>query len=158
MRTIKPELIVHAAALRGVDRAEDEPVMARVVNSTAPAIIAEEARKIGAVVVHYSTDYVFDGDKKDPHEESDLPRPLNVYGATKLEGERGITAAGIPHIILRTSWVYGADGSNFMRTILKISHDEEELRVVSNQVDASTWSRSIAKMTVAVLDACSKYG
>ncbi len=154
--TLRPQLIVNAAAYTNVDRAEEEQDKAFSLNAEVPAIIAEEARKIGAFVVHYSTDYVFDGEKEDPYVESDLPRPLNIYGRTKLEGERAIIGSGVPHLILRTSWIYGAQGANFMRTILRIAQTEKELRVVGDQLGAPTWSRSIAEMTAAILDSCRK--
>lgn len=151
IRAIKPDLIVNAAAYTAVDQAEDEPEVARAVNAAAPAVIAEEARAAYAAVVHYSTDYVFDGEKSGPYNESDVPRPLSAYGSSKLAGEQAIIAAGIPHLILRTSWIYGARGVNFMRTILRLSHEREELRVVDDQFGAPTWCRSVALATFSIL-------
>jgi dTDP-4-dehydrorhamnose reductase len=154
IRTLRPELIVNAAAYTNVERAEEERDKALCLNTKVPAIIAEEAFAIGALVIHYSTDYVFDGEKKDSYVESDWPRPINYYGMTKLGGEKAIMEANIPHLILRTSWVYSAQGANFMRTILRIAETQKELRVVADQFGAPTWSRSIAKMTVAIIDSC----
>jgi dTDP-4-dehydrorhamnose reductase len=151
IRAIKPHLVVNAAAYTAVDRAEEEPDVARALNAVAPAIMAEEARKVDAAVVHYSTDYVFDGEKNNPYTESDLPLPLNTYGSTKLAGEQAIVAARIPHLILRTSWIYGTRGINFMRTILRLSQEQEELRVVDDQFGAPTWSRSVALATLTIL-------
>jgi len=151
IRKIKPDLIVNAAAYTAVDRAEDEQEVARAVNAAAPAVIAEEARAVYAAVVHYSTDYVFDGEKSGPYNESDVPRPLSTYGSSKLAGEQAIIAAGIPHLILRTSWIYGARGVNFMRTILRLAHEREELRVVGDQFGAPTWCRSVALATFSIL-------
>lgn len=151
IRAIKPHLVVNAAAYTAVDKAEEEPDVARALNAVAPAIMAEEARKVDAAVVHYSTDYVFDGEKSDPYTESDLPLPLNIYGSTKLAGEQAVVAAGIPHLILRTSWIYGTRGVNFMRTILRLSQKQEELRIVDDQFGAPTWSRSVALATFTIL-------
>jgi dTDP-4-dehydrorhamnose reductase len=156
IHALRPELIINAAAYTNVDRAEEERDEAFCLNAKVPAIIAEEASKIGALVVHYSTDYVFGGEKKAPYVENDEPRPLNVYGATKLGGEKAIIDANIPYFILRTSWVYGMQGKNFMRTILQIAKTQNELRVVDDQFGAPTWSRSIAKMTLAIIDSCRK--
>lgn len=114
-------------------------------------MLAEEARKSGSVLVHYSTDYVFDGKKDSPYEESDLPTPLNVYGKSKLAGEEAIRASGVPHLIFRSSWIYGRTGRNFLLTILRLATEREELRVVSDQIGAPTWSREIAAATVRIL-------
>jgi len=151
VREARPEVIVNAGAYTAVDRAESEPELARAVNATAPGILAEEARRLGALLVHYSTDYVFDGQKTDPYTEEDPPAPLNLYGRSKLEGERAIAAAGCAHLILRTSWVYGVRGANFLLTMLRLGREREELRIVDDQVGAPTWSRDVAQATTAIL-------
>ncbi|HSD60625.1 MAG TPA: dTDP-4-dehydrorhamnose reductase [Burkholderiales bacterium] len=151
VREARPAVIVNAGAYTAVDRAESEPELARAVNATAPGILAEEARRLGAVLVHYSTDYVFDGKKAGPYREEDPPAPLSQYGRSKLEGEQAIAAAGCPHLILRTSWVYGARGANFLLTMLRLAREREELRIVDDQVGAPTWSRDIAQATAAIL-------
>lgn len=153
VREIKPSLIVNAAAYTAVDRAEEEPELAMAVNGVAPGILAEEARRLNAVMVHYSTDYVFDGTKTTPYTEEDEPRPLNVYGKTKLEGERAIQAVGLPHLILRTGWVYGMRGKNFLLTILRLAKERDELKIVDDQIGAPTWSRTIAEVTAQILKA-----
>ena len=149
--TAHPEIIVNAAAYTAVNRAESEESAAFAVNRDGPAVLAEEAAKHGALLVHFSTDYVFDGEKADPYAEDDTPRPLNVYGASKLAGERAIAAAGCRHLILRTSWVYGPHGSNFLLTILRAARQRPELRVVDDQVGAPTSSLAIARATAQVL-------
>ena len=155
-RTIRehaPALIVNAAAYTAVDRAETDQAAAQAVNCEAPGAMAEEARKLGATLVHYSTDYVFDGTKNSPYEETDVPNPINVYGATKLAGEAAIRASEATYFIFRTSWVYAPRGRNFLRTILKLAAEREELKVVTDQKGAPTWSREIAAATVQVLTA-----
>src|SRR5688572_30739222 len=147
----RPEVIVNAAAYTAVDKAESEPESAMRVNGVAPGIIAEEAARIGALVVHYSTDYVFDGAKDAPYREDDPAAPLSVYGRTKLAGEEAVRAAGGPHLIFRTSWVYAARGSNFLLTMLKLARERRELRIVDDQVGAPTWARSIAELTAQAL-------
>jgi dTDP-4-dehydrorhamnose reductase len=151
MREHRPDVVVNAAAYTEVEKAEEEPTLAMAVNGTAPGILAEEAKQSGALLVHYSTDYVFDGEKKAPYTEDDVPNPLNVYGKTKLAGEQAIKAVGAPHLILRTSWVYGARGSNFLLTILRLAQEREELKVVNDQTGAPTWSRMIAEATALIL-------
>lgn len=152
VRAIAPDAIVNAAAYTAVDRAESEPALARAVNAIAPGVLAEEARRLGCVLVHYSTDYVFDGTKSEPYVETDPTHPLSVYGRTKLEGERAIGASGCRHFTLRTSWVYDARGSNFLRTMLRLaSEGRTSLRIVDDQVGAPTWSREIASATAALL-------
>lgn len=151
IREVKPTLIVNPAAYTAVDKAESEPEIAMAVNGIAPAIMAEEAKKLGAAMVHYSTDYVFDGSKASPYTEEDIPCPINVYGRTKLAGEQAIQAAGIPHLILRTSWVYGARGKNFLLTILRLAKERDELKIVDDQIGAPTWSRMIAEATAQIL-------
>src|SRR5215469_8690459 len=147
----RPHLIINAAAYTGVDQAEKEESLARAVNADAPAVMAEEAKKIGALVVHYSTDYVFDGTKHSPYTEDDAPNPLNAYGRTKLAGEEAIRASGAAHLILRTAWVYATHGKNFLLTILRLATAREELRVVHDQFGAPTPARAIAQATVRIL-------
>jgi dTDP-4-dehydrorhamnose reductase len=153
VREIKPGLIVNAAAYTAVDRAEEEPEPAMAVNGIAPGLLAEEARRSGAGIVHYSTDYVFDGAKTTPYTEDDTPNPINEYGRSKLAGELSIQAAGAPYLILRTSWVYGMRGKNFLLTILRLAREREELRIVDDQIGAPTWSRMIAETTARILSA-----
>jgi dTDP-4-dehydrorhamnose reductase len=147
----RPHVIVNAAAYTFVDQAESEEWEARVINADAPAIMAEEAKRIGAALVHYSTDYIFDGSKNLPYDENDPPNPINVYGKTKLAGEQAIQDAGLPHLIFRTAWVYGTRGRNFLLTILRLATEREELRIVRDQFGAPTWSREIAKGTARIL-------
>lgn len=151
IRETKPELIVNAAAYTAVDQAESEPELAMAINGVAPGIIAEEAKRFGATLVHYSTDYVFDGTKDSPYTEADTPNPVSIYGKTKLAGERAIEAAGCAHLILRTSWVYGARGNNFLLTILRLAKERDELRIVDDQIGAPTWCRAIASATASVV-------
>jgi dTDP-4-dehydrorhamnose reductase len=151
VREVRPQLIVNPAAYTAVDRAESEPVLAYRVNAEAPGVMAREAALLGAAMVHYSTDYVFDGTKEGAYVETDPTGPINVYGKTKLAGEEAIAAAGIPHLILRTSWVYGMRGSNFLLTMLRLARERESLRVVADQTGAPTWSRTIADSTAVVL-------
>jgi dTDP-4-dehydrorhamnose reductase len=151
IRDVHPDIIVNAAAYTAVDQAEKEQTQARALNVDAPALMAEEAKRIGAALVHYSTDYVFDGSRDRPYVETDQPSPLNVYGKTKLAGEEAIRAVGVPHLILRTAWVYGTRGRNFLLTILRLATEREELRVVHDQFGAPTWCREIAKATMALL-------
>lgn len=152
VRAIAPNAIVNAAAYTAVDRAESEPELARMINAIAPGVLAEEAQRLDAILVHYSTDYVFDGTKSEPYVESDPPNPLNVYGRTKLEGERAIGASGCRHLTLRTSWVYGARGSNFLLTMLRLARERRAaLRIVDDQIGAPTWAREIAQATAALM-------
>ena len=151
VRQVKPGLIVNPAAYTLVDRAENEPELAHRINAEAPAVMATEAIRLGCPMVHYSTDYVFDGSKQQPYVESDAVNPVNVYGQSKLAGEQAIAAAGIPHLILRTSWVYGLHGKNFLLTMLRLASERSELRVVADQHGAPTWSRTIADTTAAIL-------
>jgi len=148
VRQLKPDLIVNAAAYTAVDRAESEPELAARINGDAPRILAEEASRLGAALIHYSTDYVFDGMKRAPYVETDVPTPINIYGKSKLDGERGIRATGCRHLILRTSWVYGARGANFLLTMLRLAGERPEVRVVDDQIGAPTWCRDIAAATV----------
>ena len=151
VRSIKPDLIVNPAAYTAVDKAESESDLAYAVNATAPAIFSEEAKKLGIPLVHYSTDYVYDGTQSSPYLESDATNPLSVYGKSKLAGEEAIRATGIPHLILRTSWVYGARGKNFMNTMIRLASEREELRVVADQFGAPTSSRAIAEATLTAI-------
>lgn len=148
---VRPDLIVNAAAYTAVDRAESEPELAMAINGVAPGIMAEEAKRLNAGIVHFSTDYIFDGMANRPYREDDAPGPLSVYGKTKLAGERAIQAIGVPHVILRTSWVYAARGRNFLLTLLKLAREKRELRIVNDQVGAPTWSRSLAEITSRVV-------
>ncbi|WP_426190324.1 dTDP-4-dehydrorhamnose reductase [Massilia sp. DWR3-1-1] len=151
IRAVKPTLIVNPAAYTAVDKAESEPALAMRINGEAPAVMAEEARRLGAGIVHYSTDYVFDGSKPGPYVETDPTCPINVYGATKLAGEQAIAAGGVPHLILRTSWVYGTRGKNFLLTVLRLAAERDELRIVGDQFGSPTWSRTIADTTALLL-------
>lgn len=153
VRGASPEVIVNAAAYTAVDRAESEPQLAFALNAAAPGVLAAEAARLGALLVHYSTDYVFDGAKAGAYVEDDAPHPLNVYGSSKLAGERAIAAAACRHLILRTSWVYGPHGSNFMLAILRAARERPELRVVDDQVGAPTSSVALARATAQVLRA-----
>jgi len=151
VRETNPDVIVNAAAYTAVDKAESEPELAMRINGIAPGVLAEEAKRLGALLVHYSTDYVFDGEKATPYVEDDPPNPLNVYGKTKLEGERAIQASGCRRLILRTSWVYGARGKNFLLTVLRLATERPELRVVHDQVGAPTWCRALAEASVVAI-------
>jgi dTDP-4-dehydrorhamnose reductase len=147
VRDLRPDLIVNAGAYTQVDKAEAEGELTDAINAVAPGVLGEEAKRIGARLVHYSTDYVFDGLKQHPYEESDAPAPINRYGRSKLAGERAIVASGCLHLILRTAWVYGSRGRNFMLTILKLGREREELSVVIDQLGVPNWSRGIAETT-----------
>lgn len=153
VRAVSPDVIVNAAAYTAVEKAEAEPEAARAVNGTAPLILAEEALRLKALLIHYSTDYVFDGSKQDPYTEEDTPNPLNIYGATKREGEQGIISAGGRYLILRTSWVYGIRGNNFLRTMFRLAKGPEEIRVVNDQRGIPTWCGDIAQATTLLLSA-----
>jgi dTDP-4-dehydrorhamnose reductase len=158
VREIRPEIIVNAAAYTTVDGAETQKAEAAAINAGAPAIFAEEAKKIGAVIVHYSTDYIFDGSKSEPYEEKDLANPINVYGKTKFAGEQAIRASDVPHLVLRTAWVYAMQGRNFLLTILRLAAEREELRIVRDQFGAPTCSRDIADATVKILTQLNRQG
>ncbi len=151
VRATAPAVIVNAAAYTAVDRAESEPESVRALNALAPAVLAQEAAQLGALLVHFSTDYVFDGSGDSPWREDDATGPLNVYGATKLEGERAIAAAGCRHLVFRTSWVYGQRGSNFLLTMRRLLRERPELKVVADQVGSPTWCRDVAEATSQVL-------
>ncbi|MHB8302207.1 MAG: dTDP-4-dehydrorhamnose reductase [Acidobacteriaceae bacterium] len=150
VQAVQPHLIVNAAAYTAVDKAESEPELARRINADAVGVLAAEAKAVGAAMIHYSTDYVFDGTKASPYVEEDPTGPLNVYGRTKLAGEQALAAAGIPYLVLRTSWVYGGRGKNFLLTILKLAAEKPELRIVADQMGAPTWSRDIAMATALI--------
>lgn len=151
IRDIRPGLIVNPAAYTAVDKAESESELAMRINGEAPGVIAEEARKLGAAVIHYSTDYVFDGGKQGAYTEEDAPSPLNVYGRSKLAGEQAIRAGGVPHLIFRTSWVYGLRGKNFLLTVRRLAMERDELRIVDDQCGAPTWCRTIADTTAHIV-------
>src|SRR5580765_5291358 len=151
VRAVKPSIIVNAAAYTAVDKAETDVDAARRLNASVPCVLAEEAAKSGAVLIHYSTDYVFDGMKAGAYVETDATNPQSVYGLTKLEGEQAITATGCAHLILRTSWVYGRRGRNFLLTMLKLGSERPELRVVADQIGAPTWSKTIAVATSHII-------
>ena len=158
VRAVKPRWIVNPAAYTAVDKAETEPDVAQALNAEAPRILGEEAVKIGAVVLHFSTDYVFAGDSAKPYTERDEPGPKGVYGSTKLAGEKALAATGAAHLIFRTSWVYGATGKNFLLTILRAAAQRPELRIVADQHGAPTWSRDLARMAVQVMEHCEGLG
>ncbi len=151
VRDFAPDIVVNAAAYTAVDKAESEPELARTINVAAPGKIAEECARTGALLVHYSTDYVYDGNKPTPYEENDATGPLSVYGQTKLEGDQAIMASGSAHIILRTTWVYDIRGKNFLRTALRLAREKEELRMVGDQFGAPTWARGLAESTTILL-------
>lgn len=151
VRDFAPNIVVNAAAYTAVDKAESAPELARAINVAAPAKIAEECARTGALLVHYSTDYVYDGSKPAPYEESDATGPLSVYGQTKLDGDQAIMASGCAHIILRTTWVYDIRGKNFLRTVLRLAREKEELRMVGDQYGAPTWARGLAEATTIIL-------
>lgn len=147
VRQVAPDVILNAAAYTAVDRAESEPGLAMTINGEAPRMLAEESHRLGALLVHYSTDYVFDGSSQEPWTETDAPQPLNVYGATKLAGERAIESSGCRHLIFRTSWVYGPHGQNFLFTMLRLARQRDRLTIVNDQFGAPTTSIEIAAAT-----------
>lgn len=151
IRKVNPQLIVNAAAYTAVDKAESEESLASAINAEAPGVMAEEAKKIGAALVHYSTDYIFAGLKTTPYNENDAPNPQSAYGRTKLQGEKAIQNAGVDHLIFRTAWVYAREGKNFLLTILRLATQREELRIVSDQIGAPTTSYEIAAATTQIL-------
>jgi dTDP-4-dehydrorhamnose reductase len=151
--SLKPDVVVNAAAYTAVDSAEREEMLATMVNGTAVGVIAQEARRSGALLVHYSTDYVFDGLKDGPYTEEDPPHPVNAYGRSKLQGEIAVRDASGSYLILRTSWVYSARGRNFLRTILRMLREREELRIVADQIGAPTLAAQIAQATAVAIEA-----
>jgi dTDP-4-dehydrorhamnose reductase len=150
-RDVRPRWVVNAGAYTAVDKAESEPELAAAINAAAPRVFAEEAKRIGAAVIHFSTDYVFDGAKAAPYMEADATGPLNVYGRSKLEGEQALAESGAAYVVFRTSWVYGATGKNFVRSILRMAREREVLRIVADQHGAPTWSEELARMTAHVI-------
>jgi dTDP-4-dehydrorhamnose reductase len=151
VRELRPRWIVNAAAYTAVDKAESDRALAYAINADAPAILGEEAQKIGAAVLHYSTDYVFSGIGTQPWVETDPTGPLGVYGASKLAGEQGLAASGAPYLVLRTSWVYGATGKNFLLTVLRVARERPRMTIVDDQHGAPTWSRDLARLAATVL-------
>jgi dTDP-4-dehydrorhamnose reductase len=151
VRAAAPTVIVNAAAYTAVDKAEASPEPAWAINAAGPGVIAEEAKRLGALMVHYSTDYVYDGSKQAPWVETDTPNPLNVYGKSKLAGDEAIAAVGGDYLILRTSWVYGARGANFLLTMLRLAKERPELRIVDDQTGSPTTSECIAQATADIL-------
>jgi len=151
--SVAPDVIVNAAAHTAVDKAESEAEVARLINATTPALVAQEAAKLGALLVHYSTDYVFDGSGTDPRDELAATAPLSVYGATKLEAEQALAASGCRHLIFRTSWVYGARGGNFAKTMLKLAAERDALKVINDQVGAPTGADLLADVTAHAIRA-----
>ena len=151
VRSVEPDLILNAAAYTAVDRAESEPELAAAMNTECPRILAEEASRLGCLLVHYSTDYVFDGSKAGPWVETDTPNPLNVYGVTKLAGEDAMRQIGGKYLIFRTSWVYGPHGKNFLLTMLRLGRERDLLTIVDDQIGAPTTSAEIADATRKVV-------
>ncbi len=162
IRVARPCIIINAAANTNVDGAEDSPTLAMAINSDAPRIMAEEARQLGIALIHYSTDYIFDGaggngktvgdNGRHAYREEDEAKPLGVYGQSKWFGEEAIRVIAPAHLILRTSWIYGWEGKNFLNTIRRLAHENDELRIVDDQIGTPNWSRALAEMTVAILD------
>jgi dTDP-4-dehydrorhamnose reductase len=151
VRAVRPDIIVNAAAYTAVDKAESEKDLAMEVNASAPGVLAEEAKKTGALLIHYSTDYVFDGGKTaGPYTEDDDVNPISQYGITKLEGERAVMASGARYLIFRSSWVYGGRGHNFLLTMLRLARDRSEIKVVDDQTGSPTWCRAMAEATAQV--------
>lgn len=151
LRELQPAVVINAAAYTAVDAAESDEAMALRINAAAPRVLAEESERLGAALIHYSTDYVFDGRKEGAWLEDDAPAPLSVYGRSKLAGEQAIAEVGGTHLILRTSWVYGLHGKNFLLTMLKLAETRSELSIVADQVGAPTWSRTIADATATII-------
>jgi len=154
VQDVKPDVIVNAAAYTAVDKAEEEEELATIINGASVGVLAEEAKKINALLVHYSTDYVFDGTKTSPYTEEDNPHPINAYGRSKLVGENAIQQVGGKYLIFRTSWVYASRGSNFAKTMLRLASEQDELKVVADQFGAPTSAELIADITALVLFQC----
>ncbi|RZI31516.1 dTDP-4-dehydrorhamnose reductase [Pseudomonas orientalis] len=152
VRAHRPDLIINAAAHTAVDQAESEPDAAFAINAIAPGILAEEAKALGIPLIHYSTDYVFDGSKPAPYTENDTPNPLGVYGQSKLAGEQAIAAVGGKYLILRTSWVYSSHGKNFLLTMQRLLQEKPQMRIVADQIGAPTWAGTIADSTRALIE------
>jgi dTDP-4-dehydrorhamnose reductase len=151
VRALRPRLIVNAAAYTAVDQAEREPELAEAINARAPGILAEEAKRLDALLIHYSTDYVFDGAATTPYSEEIPAGPINAYGMSKWHGEQAVIAAGAPSLVLRTSWVYGLRGQNFLLTIRRLAREREELRIVADQFGIPNWSRALAEATSSLV-------
>ncbi len=151
VRTVKPDVIVNAAAYTAVDKAESEPELANLINAQAPRILAQEAHEIGAWMVHYSTDYVFDGSGEKPWLETDTPNPLNVYGTSKWESEQAVQASGCRHLIFRSSWIYAKRGTNFMKTILRLGQERDSVSIFNDQIGAPTGAELVADITAYAL-------
>ena len=158
IRAVRPRWIVNPAAYTAVDKAESEPSLTYAINHVAVETIGQQAKAINAGVIHFSTDYVFDGQGTMPYRETDPTGPRSVYGASKLAGEQALAATGAAHIILRTSWVYGSTGKNFLLTILKLARERDTLRIVADQHGAPTWSRDLAQLTTAIIQQCEARG
>lgn len=158
LRRLRPDVVVNAAAYTAVDRAEEERDRAFRINADAPRVLAEEVQRQRGLLVHYSTDYVFDGTKREPYVESDPTAPLSVYGASKRAGEEAVEAVGGRYLVLRTTWIYDGRGQNFLRTMLRLAREREELRVVSDQIGAPTWARAVAEATARVVARCGPDG
>ncbi|MCM2377877.1 dTDP-4-dehydrorhamnose reductase [Pseudomonas marginalis] len=152
IRAHRPNLIINAAAHTAVDQAESEPDAAFAINAIAPGVLAEEAKALGIPLIHYSTDYVFDGRKPAPYTEADTPNPLGVYGQSKLAGEEAIAAVGGEYLVLRTSWVYSSHGKNFLLTMQRLLQEKPQMRIVADQIGAPTWAGSIARSTRALIE------
>jgi dTDP-4-dehydrorhamnose reductase len=151
VRAVAPDIIVNAAAYTAVDKAESEPELSRIINASAPEVLANEAKRCGAWLIHYSTDYVYDGSGDQPWTETDATGPLNIYGKTKLEGEDAIRDSGCQHVILRTSWVYAARGGNFAKTMLRLAAERDCLNVINDQIGAPTGAELLADVTAHII-------
>ncbi len=151
IRNVRPQLIVNATAYTAVDQAEKEPALAYAINADALAVVGEEAKRLDSAVIHYSTDYVFDGTKTGPYVETDPTNPVNVYGLSKLKGEQALADSGVAHLIFRICWLYGMRGANFLLTILRLAREREELRIIADQFGAPTWCRMVAEATTVVV-------
>jgi dTDP-4-dehydrorhamnose reductase len=158
IREMKPDWVINPAAYTAVDKSESEAEAANAINAEAPRVIGEAAAELRIPVIHFSTDYVFDGSGTTPWRENDPTGPLGVYGTSKLAGEQALAASGAAHLIFRTSWVYSSQGKNFLRTILRLAQEKEELRIVDDQHGAPTWSRDLARMVVYVIEAIREHG
>ena len=153
MQELRPQLVINAAAYTAVDQAESDTGLAMRINGDAPGVLADEAKRIGAALIHFSTDYVYEGRKEGAWVEGDATGPLSAYGRSKLAGEQAIAAVGVPHIILRTSWVYGLTGKNFLLTMLRLAQTRNEIGIVNDQFGAPTWSQTLASATAAIVNA-----
>ena len=156
IRDNKPQVIINAAAYTAVDRAEQEKDLAMQINAEAPALLNEEAQRLDSLFIHYSTDYVFDGSKESPYQEDDTPCPINVYGESKLAGERAILTSDSRHLVLRTSWVYAGRGNNFMRTVIRLLSEQRDIGMINDQFGAPTWARYIAEASAHIITQITK--